>query len=359
MGLPQSDEPLSNQQHRIAIVFFNLGGPLQPDDVKPFLFNLFNDPAIIRLPRLIRYWLARFISHRRQTTARQNYAHLGGKSPLLANTIAQMQALETAFQHDGISKTFIAMRYWHPLTRETITDILEFQPTRIILLPLYPQFSSTTTASSLKEWRRLAEKNHLHAPTTAICCYPCEKGFIAAFARQIAAALDRLNTNAKPRLLFSAHGLPESISRDGDPYHWQVEQTATAIIKALNRPDLETLVCFQSRIGPARWIGPSTEDAIHQASLEGRTILICPLSFVSEHSETLVELDIEYHQRAMRSGAAGFIRIPTPGVDPDFIASLIRLIHHALSQKPGIVSGEGGRICPLKKYRCALESRQE
>jgi ferrochelatase len=303
---------------KTAIVFFNLGGPDSPEAIKPFLFNLFNDKAIIGAPQPIRWLLAKFISSRRAPVAKEIYAQIGGKSPLLGFTEEQARALENSLG-EGY-KVFIAMRYWHPFASETTLKVKEYGPDEIILLPLYPQYSTTTSGSSIKDWQSFG----LSVPTRIICCYPEEPGFIAAMADFIGKALNKAGEGT--RLLFSAHGLPKKIIERGDPYQFQVEKSAAAVANILNIPYADWLVCYQSRVGPMEWIGPSTDDEIRRAGQDGKKVVLAPIAFVSEHSETLVELDIEYRHLAEQSGVPAYIRVPALGAHPAFISGLARLV---------------------------------
>jgi ferrochelatase len=319
---------------RVAIVLMNLGGPDSLEAVRPFLVNLFSDPAIIDLPGPLRRPLARLIAWRRGPVAREIYAKLGGRSPLLANTEAQARALETALGPGH--RCFVAMRYWHPFSTEAARQVMKWEPDRIVCLPLYPQFSTTTTASSLASWERAAKRQGLDCPTRCVCCYPCEDGLIEALARLIEPALDMVSTMGRdPRLLLTAHGLPMKIVRRGDPYPGQVEQTAAAVVAALARPGLDWRVCYQSRVGPLRWIGPATDEEIRRAGRDGVPVVVAPISFVSEHSETLVELDLDYLRLAETSGVPVYRRVATVGVEPAFIGSLASLVRRALSGAPG------------------------
>jgi protoporphyrin/coproporphyrin ferrochelatase len=313
---------------RIAIVLMNLGGPDAPDAVEPFLYNLFSDPAIIRLPGLLRLPLARVVAWRRARVARDIYERLGGSSPLLANTEAQARALEAAL--DPEYRCFIAMRYWRPASLEAAAEVVAWSPDKIVCLPLYPQFSTTTTASSLAAWQRAAACCGIDRPTQTVCCYPAEEGFIKALAGLIRPVLDRAAGQEQlPRLLLTAHGLPKKIVRQGDPYPHQVEATAAAVIRAIDRPELDWQLCYQSRVGPLEWIGPATDDAIRQAGAEGTPVVVAPISFVSEHSETLVELDLDYRQLAEASGVPAYHRVPTVGINPSFIRALAGLVRRA------------------------------
>jgi ferrochelatase len=341
---------------RRAVVLFNLGGPDSLEAVRPFLFNLFNDKAIFRLPQPFRSWLAAFVAKRRTPTAIEIYRHLGGGSPLLPNTEAQAAALHLALGGGKDVRVFVAMRYWHPFTAQTVADVQAWGPDEIILLPLYPQYSTTTTASSLAAWHDAARFLRFKVPTKAICCYPTEPGFVGAAADLIAPALEEARSYGEPRLLLSAHGLPEKVVKGGDPYQFQCEQTAAAIVERLAIPGLDWQVCYQSRVGPLKWIGPSTDAAIHRAAEDKRPIVIAPIAFVSEHSETLVEIEIEYRKLAADLGVPYFARVPTVGAAPSFIVGLAGLVKRAtgFSTGDGCISEAGGRICPASCGGCPL-----
>jgi ferrochelatase len=333
---------------KTAVILFNLGGPDNQDAVKPFLINLFRDKRIIGIPNPFRWALAHLIGSRRSTTAREIYALLGGGSPLLANTEAQAAALEAQLSD---SRVFIAMRYWHPMARETAKAVADYAPDRIILLPLYPQFSTTTTASSAELWLREIKRAGCAAPTTTLCCYPTENGFISSVAKLTQAAIIEARKTGEPRVLFSAHGLPEKIIAKGDPYQWQCEETAKAI--AAHLPGVEWLNSYQSRVGPLQWIKPATDDEIRRAGVENRPLVIVPIAFVSEHSETLVELDIEYKHVADEAGVPAYIRVPTASVEPEFIAGLAALVRQATAHPAKCLSQTGGRLCPTSFKNCA------
>jgi ferrochelatase len=339
---------------KLAVVLFNLGGPDQPAAVEPFLFNLFFDPAIIRLPTPLRWLLAKLISRRRAPVAQEIYREIGGGSPLLSNTEAQAEALGVALQGSGLGevKVFIAMRYWHPRARETARQVAAFAPDQVVLLPLYPQFSTTTTASSLTEWQREAKAAGLAAPTQAVCCYPEEAGFVEAVVEGLRAALRQLGDERPPRVLFSAHGLPKKIVDQGDPYQWQVEQSVAAVLRRLGEVNLDWQICYQSRVGPLEWIGPATDSEIEKAAREGRPIVVVPIAFVSEHSETLVELDIEYRKLAEAAGAPAYIRVATVGTDAAFVGGLAGLVAGAAAAGRPLCSQVGGRYCPAEWRGC-------
>jgi ferrochelatase len=306
----------------------NLGGPDSPAAVTPFLRNLFADPAIIRLPAIFRLPLAWLIAARRAGVARDIYAHLGGASPLLPNTEAQAAALEAALGSGW--RCFVAMRYWHPLTEAAVAAVKAWRPDEVVLLPLYPQFSTTTTASSFIAWRREAARQGFLAPTHEIRSYPEAPLFIAALASLVATALDEAAAGPAPvRLLFSAHGLPLTIVHAGDPYPREIAATATAVAAALGREGLDWRICYQSRVGPLKWLGPSIDEEVRCAARDGAALVVAPISFVSEHSETLVELDRDYRRLAVASGVPAYYRAPTVGTDPRFIAALAGLVRQA------------------------------
>ncbi|GFZ99984.1 ferrochelatase [Elstera cyanobacteriorum] len=335
-----------------AIILFNLGGPDKPEAVEPFLFNLFNDPAIIGAPGPIRYLIARLISRRRAPIAQEIYANLGGGSPLLPNTQAQARALEMALTQPGEeTRCFIAMRYWHPRADDVAREVAAWKPDRVVLVPLYPQYSKTTSGSSLKEWQKAAEAAGLTAPVSTLCCWPEEPGFISAAAALVRETYAGALAHGTPRVLFSAHGLPKKVIRSGDPYQFQVEKSAAAVVEALGIPQLDWLVSYQSRVGPLEWIGPATDDEIRRAGQDKVPLIVCPIAFVSDHSETLVELDIEYKHLADESGVPAYFRVPVVATHPAFIDGLARAI--ALKDRQGGLScAGGGRLCPAAFGQC-------
>jgi protoporphyrin/coproporphyrin ferrochelatase len=339
---------------KTAIIFFNLGGPDRLLSVRPFLFNLFNDPAITRLPQPLRFFLAKLISGKREQIAKEIYAKIGGGSPILANTERQAKALERIL---GVSmaKCFIAMRYWRPLAEDIIADIKKFAPEQILLLPLYPQFSTVTTQSSFASWRNAAQKAGLNLPTKTICCYPEQPGFIAALAGKIRAAYEKAQGFGAPRLLFSAHGLPEKIVKAGDPYPLHCARTVEALRRALDINNLDSVLCYQSRVGPLTWIGPSTDDEIRRAGEDKVPVVVAPVAFVSEHSETLVEIDVEYRHLAQASGVPFFIYSGAVGDESAFIEGLADLVRNALASDKSCVSGSGGRLCLNGIQVCPME----
>jgi ferrochelatase len=338
---------------RTAVVLFNLGGPDKRESVGGFLFNLFHDRAIIPLSQPWRWLIARLLSGRRAATARAIYDKIGGGSPLLANTLAQAAALTEALGAEH--RCFVAMRYWHPFSAAAAAAVKAWNPDRIVLLPLYPQFSTTTTESSVADWHAAAPRAGLAGvPTVALCCYPDETGFIAAEVAAIRVAVARVPEGAPYRILFSAHGLPKKIVTAGDPYQWQVERTVAALRAALGLADLDSVVCYQSRVGPLEWLGPGTDAEIRRAGAEGIGLVVVPVAFVSEHSETLVELDIEYRHLADQAGVKFYHRAATVGAAPDFVAGLAALVRGAGTGPTGLRCPVGARLCPVQFSRCPI-----
>ena len=336
---------------RIAVVLFNLGGPDRPEAVKPFLFNLFNDPAIMRQPGLVRWLLAKLISGRRAPVAREIYDKIGGRSPILPETEAQAAALIEALDDPRV-RTFICMRYWHPMTEQVVADVREFDPDLVILLPLYPQFSGSTTGSSFRKWNEIAGKAGLAAPTVRLCCYPDEAGFVTAIAERTRAVLEQGSFSSPPRILFSAHGLPKKFVETGDPYQNHVDRTVAAVVKTLAIDGLDHVTCYQSRVGPLEWLKPYTDDEIVRAGEDGRPLIVVPVAFVSEHSETLVELDMEYAELAEKSGVPAYVRVPTAGIHPAFIGGLADNVRRLIGQTGDTISDRGIRLCPAEFGDC-------
>ena len=342
---------------RFAVVLMNLGGPNSLAAVEPFLRNLFRDPAIIGAPGPVRRLLARLIAKRRGPEAREIYRSIGGRSPLLEESEAQAAALQAALGDLGEVEVAIAMRYWHPMSGAAAQQVAAFQPERIVLLPLYPQFSTTTVASSLAAWHSAARAVGIAIATQALCCYPRTDGLIAAHAALIEPLLAAADGAGKPRLLFSAHGLPKRVVARGDPYQWQVEETARCIVARLGCDGLDWTVCYQSKVGPLAWLEPATVDELDRAGRDRVPVVLVPIAFVSEHSETLVELDVTYREHAERAGVPAYHRVPALGTHPAFIEALAGLVRRALDGEAHLDSGEGGRLCPAAHGGCPLAVR--
>ena len=251
---------------------------------------------------------------------------MGGSSPILKLTKEQADALEFRLNEEGKPsnyKCFIVMRCWHPRAENVVKEVIEYSPEEIILMPLYPQYSAATSGSSIKEWKDICVKNNLKVKTSTICCYPSDENFVEAHKNEIIKKIDNLKNF---KLIFSAHGLPEKNIKKGDPYQWQVEQSVSQIVKSLNIQDLDWILSYQSRVGPLKWIGPSTEDIIVENSKLGKQIVLVPIAFVSEHSETLVELDIEYKELAEKNGCQNYFRVPALGTNENYIKAMSNLI---------------------------------
>ena len=330
-----------------AVILFNLGGPDKLENVELFLFNLFNDPAILSVPSIFRYPLAKLISKRRTPVAKNIYREIGNKSPILELTKDQAKSLESSLSKKGDYKCFVVMRCWHPRAADIIKKVKEYNPDEVILLPLYPQYSAVTSGSSIKEWNDLCKKENYKVKTKIICCYPTENNFIESHANLIKKTLKTLENN-NFKLIFSAHGLPEIKIKKGDPYQWQVEQTVKGIMSKLENKNLDYIISYQSRVGPLKWIKPFTDEVIIRNSKEKKGIVIIPVAFVSEHSETLVELDIEYKKLAEKNGCSFYKRVPALGIEENFIKGLAELVLQPQTKGDFVSS----TTCPNKFVKC-------
>jgi protoporphyrin/coproporphyrin ferrochelatase len=320
---------------RVGVLLLNLGGPDRLEDVRPFLFNLFSDPEIIRLPfPWMQKPLAWMISTLRSQRSQDNYRQIGGGSPLRRITEEQARAMEANLQGKGQdARVYIGMRYWHPFTEEAIASIRRDGIERLAILPLYPHFSISTSGSSF----RLLEQLWKEDPALDLIDYTVipswyeRPGYLKAMAQLIARELDQLPNAEEVHIFFSAHGVPLSyVEEAGDPYQREIEDCTRLIMKALDRPNPHTLA-YQSRVGPVEWLQPYTEDAIAELAQQGvKALLVVPISFVSEHIETLQEIDIEYRELAEESGIEHFYRVPALDTDPTFIDDLANLAIEAL-----------------------------
>jgi ferrochelatase len=329
---------------KVAVVLFNLGGPDSLKAVRPFLFNLFYDSSILPMPKPIRFLLASLISCARKSKAQAIYKQMGGKSPILEYTVEQAEALEKKLGGDDEHKVFVCMRHWHPMSDVVVKKVKAYAPDKIILLPLYPQFSTTTTGSAFADWDKAAAKEKLDAPVTKICCYAGDRNFVAAHVRVIKDMYWKASEGGKPRVLFSAHGLPEKTVLKGDPYQKQVEKTVASAVQVLAIDEIDYAICYQSRVGPVKWIGPSLHEEITRAAQDKVPVLVVPISFVSEHSETLVELDVEYRKIAESEGVPGYYRVPALGTDAFFIDALAELCRKA---EKGEIPCASDAACPV------------
>lgn len=322
---------------RVGVLLLNLGGPDKLEDVGPFLFNLFSDPEIIRLPfRWLQRPLAWFIASRRTKTSQENYKQIGGGSPLRRITEAQGEALKEQLGDLGQeANIYVGMRYWHPYTEEAIALLTQDNIERLVILPLYPQFSISTSGSSFRLLEKLWQENPKLQPLeyTVIPSWYKQSGYLQAMAELIAQELDQFPNPDQVHIFFSAHGVPKSyVEEAGDPYQQEIEECTVLIMRTLNRPNVHTLA-YQSRVGPVEWLQPYTEDALKELGAQGvKDLVVVPISFVSEHIETLQEIDIEYREVAEEAGIHNFRRVPAPNTHPVFIRALADLVLDALKQ---------------------------
>ncbi len=358
---------------KTAVILFNLGGPDKPESVKKFLFNLFNDKAIIGLPQPFRFFLAKLISSKREKKAQAIYAKIGGKSPLLEITLNQAYALEKELSFAGNFKVFTVMRYWKPFAKEVILEIKKYDPDQLILLPLYPQFSSSTSDSSIKEFVKKfiasQSQSDKKVNTKIVCCYPIEEHFIKSHTLLIRQTIAKFYDKdlTEFRFLFSAHGLPQKIIDAGDPYVFQVEETTKKIVKNLaeilkvTQEKIDFHVCYQSKVGPLKWTSPSLDQEIRRVALDKKIPVIIPVAFVSDHSETLVELDIDYKETAQKLGIENYLRVPSLNLDGHFIKSLAEICKSVDANKEAKIfcGQEPTRICPKKMKMCFNQNHCE
>ncbi|MEH1970382.1 ferrochelatase [Nostoc sp.] len=320
---------------RVGVLLLNLGGPDKLEDVGPFLYNLFSDPEIIRLPfRWLQKPLAWFIATRRTRTSQENYKQIGGGSPLRRITEAQGEALKEQLGYLGQeAKIYVGMRYWHPYTEEAIAQITQDNVEHLVILPLYPQFSISTSGSSFRLLEKLWQEDPKLQPIdyTVIPSWYKQPGYLQAMAQLIAQELEQFPNPDEVHIFFSAHGVPKSyVEEAGDPYQQEIEECTALIMQTLNRPNVHTLA-YQSRVGPVEWLQPYTEDALKELGAQGvKDLVVVPISFVSEHIETLQEIDIEYREVAEESGIHNFRRVPAPNTHPVFINALAQLVIDAL-----------------------------
>lgn len=346
---------------RVGVLLLNLGGPDELRDVGPFLFNLFSDPEIIRIPFPgLQRPLAWLISTLRTKKSQENYKQIGGGSPLRRITEAQAQALQEQLQQKGQdARVYVGMRYWHPFTEEAIARIKRDRIERLVILPLYPQFSISTSGSSFrllqKLWQEEPALNRIEY--TVIRSWYQQPNYLQAMAQLIAQELDQFANPDFVHIFFSAHGVPLSyVEEAGDPYQKEIEDCTNLIMQTLNRPNPYTLA-YQSRVGPVEWLKPYTEDAIKELGAQGvEDLLVVPISFVSEHIETLQEIDIEYRELAEESGIHNFRRVRALNTHPVFIEALADLVVDALIA-PSINLSEGTQL--KKKVKMYPQERWE
>ncbi len=315
----------------LGVVLLQLGGPDTLESVEPFLYNLFCDPDIIDLPLafLFRKPLARVISSRRAPRVREYYKRIGGRSPILKLTRRQASALQRELSPAVDARVYVAMRYWYPMTAEVVKNIAREGIRRVVLLPLYPQYSRTTTGSSVNEWNRLARRNSLGTVETTLVEEYCEHPlYVQALVRNIRIALARVRAadRARVHLVFSAHGTPLNLVEKGDPYRGQVIRTYEAVLRE-GAFGLQHHLCYQSKVGPQKWLEPSLVATIERLGREHVShMIVVPIAFVSDHSETLYEINMEGRRQAREQGIRYFDMSPALNTNPLFIRALADLV---------------------------------
>jgi ferrochelatase len=325
-----------SQKKKVGVVLFQLGGPDSPDAVEPFLYNLFCDPDIIDFfgAWFARRPLARYIARNRAATVREHYNDIGGHSPIRLLTERQARALEGALAPHCDAKCFIAMRYWHPLSAEAAAEVNAWNAPDLVLLPLYPQYSFATTSSSLKEWKRVYHPNGNSPRVHTVENFFDHPLYVRSVAEKIALALTHFDRPERAHIVFSAHGLPLSLIERGDPYARHVAETVKLVMQQGAWPNAHTL-CFQSKVGRRKWLSPSLIETIDKLAGAGeKNLLIVPIAFVTEHIETLHEINIEAREQARHAGIEQFEMMPAVGDSPTFIAALADVALRSLNEAP-------------------------
>ena len=331
----------TKRQPRVGVLLLNLGGPERIQDVKPFLYNLFSDPEIIRLPlAAMQKPLAWLISSLRSGKSQQAYRSIGGGSPLRRITKQQAQELQTSLRQKGVDATsYVAMRYWHPFTESAVADLKADGVDQVVVLPLYPHFSISTSGSSFRELQRLrnADPAFSRLPIRCIRSWYDHPGYIQALASLIAREILACEDPATAHIFFSAHGVPKSYVEDaGDPYQLEIVACSKLILEQLRQQlghSNPFTLAYQSRVGPVEWLKPYTEEALQELGEQGvKDLVVVPISFVSEHIETLEEIDIDYRELATAAGVKNFRRVPALDTDPAFIAALTDLVEQAMAE---------------------------
>jgi protoporphyrin/coproporphyrin ferrochelatase len=328
----EESEGMAKTTRRVGVVLFQLGGPDTLAAIEPFLYNLFCDPDIIDFPfaRIGRKPLAKLISTTRASKVQHHYAIIGGGSPIRRFTERQAQALEAELASQGMDvRCFVAMRYWHPFTSEAIVQLEAAQCDEVVLLPLYPQYSSTTTGSSLNEWRRLY---HSEADVHNVGPFYRHPKYLDAVIEKIEEALARFPEPERAEIVFSAHSVPMSVISKGDPYQQQIEETVSLLMQRGGWPNRRRL-CYQSKVGASKWLQPSLLRTLHDLAAEKvREVCIVPVAFVSDHVETLGEIDHEAREKARRLGITQFEMSAGLNDSPKFISALGQLVLQALGE---------------------------
>ena len=329
------------RQPRVGVLLLNLGGPERIEDVGPFLYNLFSDPEIIRLPvSAMQKPFAWLISSLRSAKSRQAYRSIGGGSPLRRITKQQARELQTSLRQKGVDATsYVAMRYWHPFTESAVADLKADGVDQVVVLPLYPHFSISTSGSSFRELQRLRNTDSAFSrlPIRCIRSWYDHPGYIQALANLIAREILACEDPATAHIFFSAHGVPKSYVEDaGDPYQLEIVACSKLILEQLRQQlgySNPFTLAYQSRVGPVEWLKPYTEDALQELGEQGvKDLVVVPISFVSEHIETLEEIDIDYRELATAAGVKNFRRVPALDTDPAFIAALTDLVEQAMAE---------------------------
>lgn len=325
-----------NEKKKVGVVLFQLGGPDSPDAVEPFLYNLFCDPDIIDFfgAWFARRPLARYIARNRAGVVREHYDAIGGHSPIRLLTERQARALEAALAPQVDAKCFIAMRYWNPLSKEAAAALNAWNAQELVLLPLYPQYSFATTSSSLKEWNRVFQPNGNAPRTHTVETFYDHPLYVQSVAEKIALSLTHFDKPDGAHIVFSAHGLPLSLIERGDPYARQVGETVKLVMERGGWKNAHTL-CFQSKVGRRKWLSPSLVETIDRLAKTGeKHLLVVPIAFVTEHIETLHEINIEAREQAQHAGVEQFEMMPAVGDSPTFIAALADLVLRSLKGAP-------------------------
>ena len=331
----------TKRQPRVGVLLLNLGGPERIQDVKPFLYNLFSDPEIIRLPvAAMQKPFAWLISSLRSGKSQQAYRSIGGGSPLRRITKQQARELQSNLRQKGVDATsYVAMRYWHPFTESAVADLKADGIDQVVVLPLYPHFSISTSGSSFRELQRLRNTDPAFSrlPIRCIRSWYDHPGYIQALANLIAREILACEDPATAHIFFSAHGVPKSYVEDaGDPYQLEIVACSKLILEQLRQQlghSNPFTLAYQSRVGPVEWLKPYTEDALQELGEQGvKDLVVVPISFVSEHIETLEEIDIDYRELATTAGVKNFRRVPALDTDPAFIAALTDLVEQAMAE---------------------------
>jgi ferrochelatase len=314
---------------KLGVVLFQLGGPDSIEAIEPFLFNLFNDPDIIDFPfaRLARQPLAKIIASRRAKHVAHHYSEIGGRSPILEFTSRQADALEHVLRHEYDARVVIAMRYWHPLTSAAIHEMERHAPDELVLLPLYPQYSKTTTGSSLNEWGRKFRPDRDWDPVVHVIEeFHEDLSYVDSVAESVNEALSGFPDPSQVDFVFSAHSVPVAVIDAGDPYRRQIERTTELVWQRGGWRGRRHL-CYQSKVGASKWLAPSMHQTVKRLSQEGcKNLLVVPISFVSDHVETLHEIDIEHREQARSLGIANYRMVAGLNDSPAFIEALARLV---------------------------------